>query len=62
MSNEIGTNSKAVPFFARFLDDSISSSSADETETPQEPTPTPPTPPLPPFLFTFKFPSDWEDF
>lgn len=61
MSTEIVTDSKAVPFFARFLDDSMSIHQADENEPPAEPSPTPPAP-IPPFLFTFKYPSDWEDF
>lgn len=59
MSPEIVTDSKAVPFFARFLDDSMSIHQADEKEQPAEPSPTPPTPP---FLYTFKYPSDLEDF
>jgi hypothetical protein len=58
MSTEIVTDSKAVPFFARFLDDSMSIHQADENEPPTEPSPTPPVPPI----YTFKFPSDWEDF
>ncbi|MFM6451244.1 MAG: microviridin/marinostatin family tricyclic proteinase inhibitor [Planktothrix sp.] len=45
------------PFFARFL----------EVQAAEEPTPdSAPTPdsepqPLPPPIYTFKFPSDWED-
>ncbi|MBE9227621.1 microviridin/marinostatin family tricyclic proteinase inhibitor [Phormidium sp. LEGE 05292] len=61
MSTEIVTDSKAVPFFARFLDDSMSIHQADEKEQPAEPSPTPPFPSIPP-IFTFKYPSDWEDF
>ncbi|RAM51841.1 MAG: hypothetical protein C6Y22_09425 [Hapalosiphonaceae cyanobacterium JJU2] len=37
---------KALPFFARFLEEQ---QSEPEDETPQ------------PFPFTYKFPSDWED-
>ncbi|MBD2278667.1 MAG: microviridin/marinostatin family tricyclic proteinase inhibitor [Dolichospermum sp. DEX189] len=47
------TNIEALPFFARFL--------AAE-EPPETPTPQPEEQPLPPPIFTFKYPSDWEDF
>jgi hypothetical protein len=47
------TNTEVLPFFARFL--------AAE-EPPETPTPQPEEQPLPPPIFTFKYPSDWEDF
>lgn len=40
----------AVPFFARFL-----LADQEETPTPDDSTPTPPP------VWTFKWPSDWED-
>lgn len=45
---------KQLPFFARFLDEQSSS---------EKPTDPPTTPPVnnPPPIYTFKFPSDWED-
>ncbi|MDD1413459.1 microviridin/marinostatin family tricyclic proteinase inhibitor [Dolichospermum sp. ST_con] len=46
------TNIEALPFFARFL--------AAE-EPPETPTPQPEEQPLPPPIYTFKWPSDWED-
>ncbi|MGA9377725.1 MAG: microviridin/marinostatin family tricyclic proteinase inhibitor [Phormidium sp.] len=58
MSREIVTDMKAVPFFARFLEDAMSSHQADENEPPQEEEPFPS--PIP-SIYTFKFPSDWED-
>jgi len=58
MTTEIVSDMKVVPFFARFLDDSISSNQADESEAPEE---TEPTPTPFPFPYTFKFPSDFED-
>ncbi|MBD2299202.1 microviridin/marinostatin family tricyclic proteinase inhibitor [Nostoc sp. FACHB-190] len=44
---------KAVPFFAYFLE---VQSAEDPSEPPYDDEPLPPPP-----LWTFKFPSDWED-
>ncbi|MEB3277661.1 MAG: microviridin/marinostatin family tricyclic proteinase inhibitor [Lyngbya sp.] len=57
MSNKIkATEIKAVPFFARFLEAQATETGASgdegtETLPPEEP----------PFIFTLKFPSDWEE-
>ena len=53
---------EAVPFFVRFLEEQ--SISAESDDPPKEPPATPSAPPYPPFPlpFTFKFPSDVEDF
>jgi hypothetical protein len=50
----IASSTKEVPFFARFLEEQSSS---------EQPTDPPATPPVnnPPQIYTFKFPSDWED-
>ncbi|QSJ20222.1 microviridin/marinostatin family tricyclic proteinase inhibitor [Nostoc sp. UHCC 0702] len=50
MSTSKALDIQAMPFFARFLAE-------------QEPPQTPQTPqvPTPPPIWTFKYPSDWED-
>ncbi|WP_407888949.1 microviridin/marinostatin family tricyclic proteinase inhibitor [Scytonema sp. NUACC26] len=51
---------KAVPFFARFLEDQSTSAKSDAPPA-DPPKDTPADPPYPPLPFTFKFPSDLED-
>ncbi|MUG96538.1 microviridin/marinostatin family tricyclic proteinase inhibitor [Scytonema sp. UIC 10036] len=54
---------KTVPFFARFLEDQsplLAESDKPPADAPTEPPKVPPY--LPPLPFTYKFPSDWEDF
>ncbi|MDZ8183980.1 MAG: microviridin/marinostatin family tricyclic proteinase inhibitor [Nostoc sp. ChiSLP02] len=46
-----------VPFFARFLQEQ--GVDAAEPTPPSTPPSNPPS--NPPFIYTFKFPSDWED-